>query len=127
MGRDMADQMKKLLRPTVESSLPPGQYRANLVDLLLDKFGNRFAAEIVMPTIVSVYAKRFSDEDLKQLIAFYESPLGKKASSVLSDVDAESQKMQGSSERLLQECMDQVLAEHPDLKQAMEKASKASP
>lgn len=124
IGRDMGNQIKNLLRPTVESSLPPGEYRSKLVDLLLERFGARFTSEVVMPTVVSVYAKRFSDEELKELIAFYESPLGKKAASVLSDIDAESQKMQEPSEKLLQECMEQVLAEHPDLKEAMEKASR---
>ena len=78
-----------------------------------------------MPTVESVYAKRFSAEDLKQLIAFYESPLGKKASSVLADVDAETHKLQGPAEKLLQDCMAQVLAEHPELEQAIEKADKA--
>lgn len=123
VSRDIADQMSKLMRPMVESSLPPGEYRAKLVDLLVEKFGTRFTAEIAMPTVEAVYARRFSDEDLKQLIAFYESPLGKKESGVLSDIDAETQKMQGPTEELLQECMEQVLAEHPDLKEAMEKAS----
>jgi uncharacterized protein len=123
--KDLANEMKGLLRAPVENSLPPGEYRAKVVDLLLEKFGTRFATEIVMPSIESVYAKHFSAEELKQLIAFYESPLGKKASSVLADVDAEAHKLQGSAENLLQDCMAQVLAEHPDLEQAMEKADKA--
>ena len=122
IGPEIANGMKVLLRPTLEDSLPPGEYRAKLIDLFLEKFGSRFTKEIAIPMVVSVYAKRFSAEDLKQLIAFYESPLGRKASSVLQDIDAESQKLHGPSEKLLQECMEQVLAEHPDLKQAMEKA-----
>ena len=124
---DMANGMRTLLRPTLEDSLPPGEYRAKLIDLFLEKFGSRFTTEVIIPMVVSVYAKRFSEEDLKQLIAFYESPLGRKASSVLQDIDGESQKLHGPSEKLLQECMEQVLAEHPDLKQAMEKADKALP
>jgi hypothetical protein len=111
----------------LEDSLPPGEYRAKLIDLFLEKFGSRFTKEIIVPMVISVYAKRFSEEDLKQLIAFYESPLGRKASSVLRDLDAESQKLHGPSEKLLQDCMEQVLAEHPDLKQAMEDADKAHP
>ncbi len=47
--------------------------------------------------------------------------------NALQDIDAESQKLHGPSEKLLQECMEQVLAEHPDLKQAMEEAEKAHP
>ena len=119
--------MKTALCPTIEDSLPPGEYRAKLVDLFLERFGSRFTTEIVVPMVISVYAKRFSVEELNQLIAFYESPLGKKVSSVLQDIDAESQKPRGSSEKMLQECMDQVLAEHPDLNQAMEEAEKTHP
>lgn len=124
---DLANGMRTALRPTLEDSLPPGEYRAKLIDLFLEKFGSRFTKEIIVPMVISVYAKRFSEEDLKQLIAFYESPLGRKASSVLRDLDAESQKLHGPSEKLLQDCMEQVLAEHPDLKQAMEDADKAHP
>ena len=127
IGPEIANQIQVLLRPTLEASLPPGEYRAKLIDLFLEKFGTRATTEIIMPMVVSVYAKHFSDEDLKQLIAFYDSPLGRKASSVLPDIIAESRKLQGPSEKLEQECMAQVLTEHPDLEQAMEKADKAHP
>jgi len=41
--KDLANEMKGLLRLPVENSLPPGEYRAEVVDLLLEKFGTRFA------------------------------------------------------------------------------------
>ena len=112
------------LRPTLEQSLPPGAYRAQVIDLFLEKFGPRLANDVILPMIVSVYDSHFSDDELKQLVAFYESPLGKKAASVLPDIDAQIPTVQASSEKLAQKCMAQVLAEHPDLKQAMEKAEK---
>jgi hypothetical protein len=122
---DLANEMKGALRLPVENSLPPGEYRGELVDLLLEKFGTRFATEVVVPKVVSVYAKLFSADDLKQLIAFYESPLGKKMSSVLAEIDTEAQNLQGPAEDLMQDCMAQVLADHPDLEKAMERAHQA--
>jgi hypothetical protein len=124
---DLAKEVDAVLRPNLEASLPPGEYKAKFIDLFLEKFGNRATTEIIVPMVVSVYAKHFSEEDLNQLIAFYESPLGKKAASVLPDIDAESQNLQDPTEKLAQECMAQVLTEHPDLDQAMEKAEKAHP
>lgn len=127
IGPELADQIKTQLRPVLEDSLPPGEYRAKLVDLFLEKFGPRLTTEVVMPMVVSVYAKHFSNEDLKQLIAFYDSPLGRKINSALADIITESHNLQGSTEKVLQECMAQVLAEHPDLRQQMEKAENARP
>ncbi len=130
---DLADQLKRAVRPSIEAmvaeSSPPGEYQAKLVDLIVDKLSSRYMAEVLMPALISVYAKKFSEEDLNQLIAFYESPLGRKAGSVLEDIDAEIVKIkaQAQTQKLLEDCVGQVLAEHPDLEQAMEKSNKANP
>ena len=85
------------------------------------------ADDVYFPMIVSVYDTHFSDEELKQLIAFYESPIGKKAASVLPAIDAQIPMVQQSTEKLAQTCMAEVLSENPSLQEAMEKAEKAEP
>ena len=53
IGPEIANQIQVLLRPTLEASLPPGEYRAKLIDLFLEKFGTRATTEIIMPMVVS--------------------------------------------------------------------------
>ena len=127
ISTQLTRQMQTSLRPVLENSLPPGEYRTKLIDLFLAKFGPRITEEVIMPTIESVYDKHFSADELTQLIAFYESPLGRKAASVLPDIDAQVPAMQDAADKLGEKCMAEVLAEYPDLERAMENAAKAKP
>lgn len=49
-----------------------------------------FTVERVESLIFPIYDKYFSDEEIVALIAFYESPLGKKTTSVLPQIMNES-------------------------------------
>ncbi len=120
-------QVERQVRSNLETALPPGEYRAKLIDLFVADYGTRLTNEVVLPALESIYDKGFSEEELKQLIAFYESPLGKKASSVLGQIDAQISAMHKQSEALAEKCMQQVLDQHPDLAEALDKAEQAQP
>lgn len=121
--------MDKSIRPILMNSLPPGDYRARLIDLFLDKFTTRVNAEIpkLLDAAVPIYDKYLSDDEIKGLIQFYQTPLGRKALSVLPqitiDMQAEGQKL---GQQIGQETMLQVLSEHPDLAKAMQDAGTAA-
>lgn len=117
--------MSKSLRPVLTNTLPPGDYRAQLIDLFLDEFETRVTAEIpkLIDAAVPIYDKYLSDEEIKGLLQFYQTPLGRKALGVLPqitmDMQNEGQKL---GQQIGQETMLQVLSEHPDLAKAMEEA-----
>jgi len=111
------------IKPLVEQSLPPGEYRAQLVNLFFEKFRSKITEEAVVALIVPVYDRHFSDEEIKQLITFYQTPLGKKASAELPKIASEvGQAGQELGGKLGKEAMQEVLAEHPDLQKALEQA-----
>ena len=122
---EVMGNMDKNLRPILTNSLPPGDYRGKLIDLFLDKFMARANAEIpkLLDAAVPIYDKYLSDEDIKGLIQYYQTPLGKKALSVLPHIAID---MQNEGQKLGQqiglETMLQVLSEHPELAKAMEDA-----
>ena len=122
--------MEKNIRPIVTNSLPPGEYRAKLVDLFFEKFQAHTKTEIpqLLDSAVPLYDKYFSHEDIKGLIRFYETPLGQKALSVLPKLSIE---MQGEGmkvgEKLGRQSMLEVLSEHPELQKALEAAQKSAP
>jgi uncharacterized protein len=121
--------MEKNIRPMMMNSLPPGDYRTSLVDLFFEKFQAHSKTEIqhLLDSAVPLYDKYFSDEDIKGLIQFYQTPLGVKALSVLPKLSVE---MQGEGmklgEKLGRQSMLEVLMEHPELKKLMEDAQKTA-
>ena len=58
------------------------------------KFWNEFKAganaDELINRLIPIYNKYFTEEDIKQLIAFYQTPLGKKVISILPRITQES-------------------------------------
>jgi hypothetical protein len=125
--RQIMDGMEKNLKPMMVNSLPPGVYRDRLVELFFQKFQSKADTQQLLDLAVPGYDKYFSDEEIKGLIAFYQTPLGQKAMQVLPNLSLELQS-QGSKwgQELGRQCMVEVLSEHPDLAQALAAAGKAS-
>jgi hypothetical protein len=122
------DEMEKSIRPLITNALPPGDYREQLVELFFQKFrGKRNAGQLV-ELIIPIYDKYYSDEEIKALTQFYETPVGRKMLTVLPKVSAESQAAGAQwGQQLGRETMMEVLAEHPELQNALRAASKAQP
>lgn len=115
------------IKPMLTNSLPPGDYRAKLVDLFFEKFMARVKAEMpsLLNTMVVTYDKYFSDEEIKGLIQFYQTPLGQKTLSTLPTIVSESQADgEKRGQKMGLETMQDVLAERPELKQALEDAQR---
>lgn len=127
MSTQIMTNMATNLKPILANSLPPGEYRAKLIDAFFEKFMARANAEFpkLEDSAVVVYDKYLSDEDIKGLIQFYQTPLGQKTLNTLPKIVSE---LQGAGEKLGEqmgrETMVQVLAEHPEWKKEMEDARK---
>jgi len=72
-------------RPTLQSDL----------DVSVVEVGKRFANadEDLVNKIAIVYAQKFTEEELKQIAAFYQSPVGKKMTAELPNVLGESYRL----------------------------------
>lgn len=123
MEKSLAESQKSI-RPVLENSLPPGDYREKLIDLFFERFTSKLDVNAMLEEAVVVYDKYLSDEDIKGLTQFYQTPLGQKALSVLpqilNDTIAFGSKL---GEQAGRESMEEVLAEHPELKDAMKAAA----
>lgn len=129
-AKDLALQtmgtMEKNIRPMLTASLPPGDYREQLIDLFFAKFHSKIQTQQIVDMAVPVYDKYFSDDEIKGLTQFYGTPLGHKTLQVLPKLMGELQ-AQGSQwgQRLGRESMEEVLSEHPELAKALEEAQRA--
>jgi hypothetical protein len=119
------DSMMGNVKPLITNSLPPGEYREKLVDLFFVKFQAKSDPTQLVDLGIPIYDKYFSHEEIKGLIQFYQTPLGQKMLSVLPKMTAEIVDLgQQWGADLGRQCMQEVLAEHPDLESAMEAAGK---
>jgi uncharacterized protein len=122
------DGMQKSIKPLLAGSLPPGGYREKLVDLFFEKFRARAEPQQIIDLIVPIYDKNFSHEEIRALMQFYQTPLGKKTLSVLPSIALESREAgEKWGQAMGRDCMREVLAEHPDLANALEAASQKAP
>ncbi|MDF5724096.1 MAG: DUF2059 domain-containing protein [Rhizonema sp. PD37] len=55
-----------------------------------DAFLGEFNADDIVKQLIPIYRKYYSDEDIKGLIAFYQTPLGKKTIMLLPQLSQES-------------------------------------
>ena len=121
------DMMTKAIKPVLTNSLPAGDYREKLVDLFFAKFSSKTNVQHLLDLAVPIYDKHFSHQEIRSLIEFYQTPLGQKTISTLPKLTAELQE-EGRKwgEQIGRESMMEVLAEHPDLAEAMAAAQKGS-
>lgn len=121
----MMGDMEKSIKPLLTSSLPAGEYRDKLIDLFFKKFHSKLDPEVLADLAIPVYDKYLSDADVRGMIEFYSTPLGKKMVQVLPQLVSEcSEKGREWGEKVGQESMMEVLQEHPELQQAAQAAQK---
>ena len=126
--QQLMDNMQKSLKPVLTNSFPPGEYREKLVDLFFEKFRSKLDTKRLLDLAVVRYDEQFSDDDIKGLISFYETPLGQKAVSALPKLTAELQQDgQALGQQMGRESMIEVLAEHPELAKALQDAGQGTP
>jgi hypothetical protein len=76
-GAQMMNQMFGTMRRTARD-VPEQVWRD-----LIEEFKNEFSPEAIIELSVPIYDKYYSYAEIQQLIAFYESPIGRKVTTVL--------------------------------------------
>lgn len=122
--QQVMDNVQKNLKPVLMSSFPPGEYREKLVDLFFERFRSKLDSKRLLDMAVVRYDEQFSDEDIKGLISFYQTPLGQKAITALPKLTAGLQQDgQTLGQQAGRDAMIEVLAEHPELAKALQDAT----
>ena len=116
--------MEANIRPNLEGSLPPGEYRARLIDLFFEKFRAKLTIQDFLDMAAAAYDKYLTDDDIKGLIQFYQTPLGQKTLTILPKLTLELQSEgMKKGEDAGRDAMNEVLTEHPDLAKALQDAA----
>jgi hypothetical protein len=127
--KQVIDGMQGNMKTVLTNTLPPGDYRAKLIDLFLEKFRSAVASnsQQFLDQAVQAYDKYLSLDDIKGLTQFYATPLGQKTLHVLPQMTVEMQTagMQWG-QTVGRQAMIDVLKEHPELAQELEAAQKSA-
>lgn len=117
VGRQMS-QMADQLKPMLENSLPPGERRHEIVRTFTKKFLARANSEALVQQIIPIYAKYLTDDDVKAVIQFYKSPVGKRLLKVMPQMMQEASAAgQQWGENLSREVIEEMAREYPELRQ----------
>lgn len=89
MMRQMLDKMRDQLVTVISARTPQASARKAVDDIIMPEFLNGVGT--MTARVVDIYATHFDVDELKQLRAFYETPLGRKSIRALPEIMRESQ------------------------------------
>jgi uncharacterized protein len=91
MVRDAAAQNAKEIRENLISTLPANDRGQQFVDAFVADYQKRFHPEEVTGQLVGIYDRHFTEDELKGLMEFYGSPLGRKFAVEMPKITSEMQ------------------------------------
>jgi hypothetical protein len=89
LGQQMIDQMMEVLRKSLPDRYPVS-VRDKILSIYEEEMHKGFTVEKVNAAIIPIYDKYLTADELIALIAFYETPLGKKVVGTLPQIFSEA-------------------------------------
>lgn len=112
------DQMAEQLKPVVEKSLPPGERRHEIAEAFTKRFRARANPEALTKLMIPIYAKYLSDDDVKSLLQFYESPAGQRLLKVMPEMMQEAGEAGREwGTKVATDVVEEMAQEYPELRQ----------
>ena len=88
LGQQIIQQITQTLRENF--AMMPAEQRDKVFKIYEEEMGKEFSKEKMIEVIVPIYDKYMSAEDVKTLIAFYETPTGRRAVDALPAISREA-------------------------------------
>ena len=110
MGAQMGDLMAQQIVQLSGADTPEAVARCR--EFAATAVREMLAQKGLMKELVPVYEKHFSHEEIREMIAFYETPLGKKSIEVMPEVMADSMQIgQRWAARVMPEVREKVIGQ----------------
>src|SRR5579871_4547999 len=97
MAQDVAAKGAQQLRENLVATLPASQQGQQFVNAFVADYHKRFNTDEVTDQLAGIYDKHFSDDEIKGLLQFYGSPLGRKFAAespkIQAEIEAANQKV----------------------------------
>lgn len=112
--------MMELSRTSLAKSLPQNEGSQKFVELFFKKLETKLKMDDLLELVLPIYDKHLTEEDVRELIQFYETPLGQRTAKIFPQILQESQSVGAQwGQEVGRQAAQEVLDEHPELKQAL--------
>jgi uncharacterized protein len=118
-AKNLGDQMMKAgidqFRASVTESQPDNPRAKQFVEAFVVGFQKHFDVSSLSNKVVPIYDKYLSEEDVKDLVAYYQSPLGQRMLKALPEIARESQEAGfAMGEKAAQQTFEDLKADYPE-------------
>ena len=97
MAQDVAAKGAQQLRENLVATLPASQQGQEFLNAFVADYHKKFNADEVTSQVAGIYDKHFNGEEIKGLLEFYSSPLGRKLAAespkIQAEIEAANQKV----------------------------------
>jgi hypothetical protein len=115
LGRQLMNAGIAQFRASVTESQPDNPRAKQFADAFAVRFEKHFNPHSLTETVIPIYDQHLSSEDLKELLAYYQSPFGQRMLKVLPVVARESQEAGFKiGQTAAQEAMEELRADYPE-------------
>jgi hypothetical protein len=115
LGQQIMDAGIAQFRASVAESQPDNPRAKQFADAFALRFQKHFDPRSLTETVIPVYDKHLSSEDLKELLAYYQSPFGQRMLKVLPEVAHESQEAGFKlGQKAARDAMEELKPDYPD-------------
>jgi uncharacterized protein len=125
LGEQLMNAGIAQFRANVTESQPDNPRAKQFADAFAARFQKHFDPQSVTETVIPIYDKYLSNEDVKALLDYYKSPFGQKMLKVLPEVARDSQTAgYALGQKAAEEAMDDLRAEYPEFVPATKEEEK---
>jgi len=125
---EMGHQIFKSIRPLILREIPTTPDNEKIADAFEEKFVSVLQSPEMTDKLVEIYAKQLTDDDLKGLIQFYESPAGQHFNAAMPQIMSESMTLgMGIGEGAFPRIWDELCGKYPQLKETSKVCSQHEP
>ena len=115
MGEQLMKAGMEQFRASITESQPDNPRAKQFVDAFQTRFQKHFDPSALTEKVVPIYDKYLSEEDVKGLLDYYNSPLGQRMLKALPEVARESQAAGFAlGQKAAQETLEELKADYPD-------------
>jgi hypothetical protein len=128
LGEQLMRAGMEQFRASVLDSQPDNPRAKQFVDAFVAGFQKHFDAKSLSETEIPIYDKYLTAEDIKGLLEYYSSPLGRRMLKVLPEIAQESQAAGFSlGQKAAQQTMEDLKAEYPEFVNTNEEDKRRAP
>jgi hypothetical protein len=115
MEKVMGPMMSQMSR-TIEAGAPANEKVHKFSELVNQRLVAKMKTADLSPYYIPVYDKYYTPDDIKALIAFYESPVGQKSLEVQASLSLELMSTMGPAiQQFAKDAENEVRKDHPEL------------